>query len=324
MGSGTLLFFALVFAAVFLLTIGLVVPAFGEAGRTRRILKARLRQIDAEAEEGEVASLLREKYLKDLPPLARRLEQIPAMETLGLYIEQSGHSIMAHRFVLLSAVLAGVGLVTGWLLSRTLLIGLVGAVVVGSIPYLKIMRDRSLRFARFDEQLPDAMDVMKRALRAGHPFNACVKLVADDMPDPIAGEFRQTFADMNYGNDVRRALLGLLRRMPSVTLMGVVTAVLVQRETGGNLAEIFERIAHVVRGRFRFQRKVRTLSAEGRLSAWILTLVPVALFGVVWVTTPTYLPVLLEDETGRKMLVFCGVMAVLGVLWMRKIIRIEV
>jgi tight adherence protein B len=324
MTSGAFLFIGLVFAAVFLLAVGLVVPAFGEGGRARRLMKARLKQIDAESEQGEVASLLRAKYLRELPPLARQLEQMPAMEDLALVIEQSGHTILAHRFVLLAAILAAVGLVTGWLLTRTLLFGLAGAIIGGAIPFLKIQRDRMQRFARFDEQLPDAMDVMKRALRAGHPFNACVKLVADDMPEPIAGEFRETFADINYGSDLRRALLGLLRRMPSITLMGVVTAVLVQRETGGNLAEIFERISMVVRGRFRFQRKVRTLSAEGRLSAWILMLVPVVLFAVVWVTSPTYLPVLLENETGRKMLVFCGIMAVLGVLWMRKIIRIEV
>ena len=144
------------------------------------------------------------------------------------------------------------------------------------------------------------------------------------MSDPIAREFQLTFADINYGNDVRRAILGLLLRVPSVSMMAVVTAVLVQKETGGNLAEIFEKISHVIRGRFRFNRKVRTLSAEGRLSAWILALVPLALFAVIWITTPSYLPVLLEHPMGQKLLIFAGVMAVLGIIWMRKVIRIEV
>jgi tight adherence protein B len=165
--------------------------------------------------------------------------------------------------------------------------------------------------------------VMKRALRAGHPFNACLKLVADDMDAPIAREFELTFADVNYGNDVRRALLGMLLRVPSTNLMAVVTAVLIQKETGGNLAEIFERISQVIRSRFRFGRKVRTLSAEGRLSAWILALVPIILFGVIWITSPKYLPPMLVHPTGQKMIVFAGVMMVVGVLWMRRIIRID-
>jgi tight adherence protein B len=164
---------------------------------------------------------------------------------------------------------------------------------------------------------------MKRALRAGHPFNSCIKLVAEDMDAPIAGEFELTFADVNYGSDVRRALLGMLLRVPSSNLMAVVTAVLIQKETGGNLAEIFERISQVIRSRFRFGRKVTTLSAEGRLSAWILSLVPIILFGVLWITTPAYLPPLLESPAGQKMLIFGGVMLVVAVFWMRKIIRID-
>jgi len=179
------------------------------------------------------------------------------------------------------------------------------------------------RVGKFEEQLPDAVDVMKRALRAGHPFNSCLKLVAEDMDEPISREFELTFADVNYGNDLRRALLGLLLRVPSTSLMAVVTAVLIQKETGGNLAEIFESISQVIRSRFRFGRRVRTLSAEGRLSAWILTLVPILLFGVLWLTTPAYLPPLLESPTGQKMIAFAVIMMVVAVFWMRKIIRID-
>ena len=193
----------------------------------------------------------------------------------------------------------------------------------GSAPFVYIFRLRRARLEKFEEQLPDAVDVMKRALRAGHPFNACIKLVAEDMDAPISREFELTFADVNYGNDVRRALLGMLLRVPSGNLMAVVTAVLIQKETGGNLAEIFERIALVIRSRFRFGRRVRTLSAEGRMSAWILTLVPIILFGVLWITTPSYLPPLLENPTGQKMLIFAVVMMVVAVFWMRKIIRID-
>ena len=177
---------------------------------------------------------------------------------------------------------------------------------------------------KFEEQLPDAIDSMKRALRAGHPFSAAIKLVSEDMDDPVAREFELTFADINYGNDMRRAMLGLLQRMPSVTVMALVTSVLVQKETGGNLAEILEQISRVIRSRFRFQRKVRTLSAEGRLSAWILAMVPFVLFVVISFTTPTYLPVLLEDPIGRKLIGVGFTLGVIGIYWIRNVIRVDV
>lgn len=324
MSAGLMIFLGLVFGAVLLLAQGLIVPVFGENAKTRRLLQKRLRDVQAELGQSELGSLLREKYLKQLSPLERRLESLPMMQSLAHYIEQAGHSILAHRLVLLAAGLAAIGAAIGWSTSRLILPALLGVAAGFAAPFLKISRDRRKRLELLDEQLPDAIDVMKRALRAGHPFNSALRLVAEDMGDPIAREFQETFADINYGNDVRRALLGLLLRVPSVSMMAVITAILVQKETGGNLAEIFERISGVIRGRFRFQRKVRTLSAEGRLSAWILALVPLVLFAVIWVTTPAYLPVLLEHPTGKKLLIFGVVMGVIGVFWMRRIIRIEV
>ncbi|HKZ73621.1 MAG TPA: type II secretion system F family protein [Steroidobacteraceae bacterium] len=324
MSTGLMIFLGLVFACVFLLAQGLIVPVFGESAKTRRLLQQRLRKIEAENEQGELTSLIRDKYLKKLSPTERWLESLPVMERLAQLIEQSGNSILAHRLVALAVFLALVGGAVGWSVSRLLAAALGVAAAAFAVPFLKITRDRKKRFEKLDEQLPDAIDVMKRAIRAGHPFNSALRLVAEDMSEPIAREFQLTFADINYGNDVRRALLGLLLRVPSVSMMAVVTAVLVQKETGGNLAEIFERISSVIRGRFRFSRKVRTLSAEGRLSAWILALVPLGLFAVIWVTTPSYLPVLLDHPLGQKLLIFGGVMTVIGIFWMRKIIRIEV
>jgi tight adherence protein B len=212
----------------------------------------------------------------------------------------------------------------GWAFSRMAWVMLASLGIGFALPFLKLMNERKKRLAKIDEQLPDAVDVMKRALRAGHPFSSAVRLVAEDMSNPIAQEFQTTFADLNYGNDVRRALLGLLVRAPSVSMMAVITSVLVQKETGGNLAEIFDQISRVIRSRFRFGRKVRTLSAEGRMSAWILTLTPIVLFAIIWVTSPSYLPVLLDHPLGRKLLMFAGFMGIVGILWMRKIIRIEV
>ncbi len=323
MSGGIVIFLALLGGAVFLLSQVLIVPAFGTDARTKKLLRRKLREIDAVDAQGEVASLLRQKYLRELSPLARRLEDTPLMESLGRVIEQSGRTILAHRLVAMAAVIAVAAFILAMVMLGNPLVALMAFLAGGAAPFVFIFRERRARLEKFEEQLPDAVDVMKRALRAGHPFNACIKLVAQDMDAPIAREFELTFADVNYGNDLRRALLGMLLRVPSSNLMAVVTAVLIQKETGGNLAEIFERISQVIRSRFRFGRRVRTLSAEGRMSAWVLSLVPIILFGVIWITSPEYLPPLLEHPIGQKMLGFACVMMMLGVLWMRKIIRID-
>jgi tight adherence protein B len=322
--NGILIFIGMVFAAVFLLAQGMIIPVFGESRQTRKRLKRRLEEIEQGGAQQAINSLLREKYLRELSPLARRIESLAMMESLARMIDQAGHNMLAHRVVLLSAALAVAGAVVAWTLTRMPLMALVAGIAAGYVPFLKISRDRGVRMGRIEEQLPDAVDVMRRALQAGHPFNAALRLVSEDMEEPIAREFELTFADMNYGNDVRRAMLGLLARVPSVTVMSLVTSVLVQRETGGNLAEILEQIAKVVRGRFRFQRRVKTLSAEGRMSAWVLAMVPLILFAAMWFVNPDYLPMLLEDPTGQKLAGFAFVWGAIGIYFISRIIRIEV
>jgi tight adherence protein B len=211
-----------------------------------------------------------------------------------------------------------------WLFFHLTMVSFAAAVAGFWLPYLRISMTRRRRLDKIEEQLPDAIDMVRRALKAGHPFSAALKLVAEDMSQPIAGEFELAFADLNFGNDLRRAMLGLLSRVPSVTVMAIVTSVLVQKESGGNLAEILEQIAKVIRSRFRFGRKVRTLSAEGRMSAWVLAMIPLGLFAMLSISSPTYLPVLLKHPMGIKMIEAAGILEVIGILWIRRIIRIQV
>jgi len=324
MSDGVMIFIGMVFVAVALLSQGLIVPVFGESRQMRKKLQSRLSEIEADSGEEPSSSLLRAKYLRDLSPLERQLEEFPAMQYLARVIAQGGHKFLAYRVTLLSITLAVVTSIITWTMTRSFFISAGFFAIGGMLPIIKIFRDRTSRFQKFEEQLPDAIDMVKRALRAGHPFSGAIKLVADEMDEPVAGEFGTTFADINYGNDARRAMLGLLQRVPSVTVMALVTSILVQRETGGNLAEILERIAAVVRGRFKLQRKVKTLSAEGRMSAWILALVPLFLFAVIWVTSPEYLPMLLEEEAGKKMIIYGTVSGIIGIFWVGRVIRIEV
>jgi len=324
MSNGMMIFVAMIFVTVFLLAQGLVVPVFGESAKARKRLLKKLDQIHSATEGDAYSSILREKYLRRLNPWERQLESLPAMESLAATIEQAGKKFLAYRVVLLS-VLLGIGAaVLAWATTRMAIAPVIAGAIGAYLPFMVISRCRAKRMAMIEEQIPDAIDTMSRALRAGHPFNATLKMIAEDLDEPIAGEFDLTFGDINYGNDLRRAMLGLLSRVPSVTMMALVTSVLVQKETGGNLAEILKQISGVVRGRFKLYRKVKTLSAEGRMSAWVLALVPLFLFALISVTTPDYLPILVDDPRGQKMLVYGMISGVLGILWIRRILRIEV
>jgi tight adherence protein B len=319
-----LAFLGMVFTAVFLLSQGLVVPVFGEAGKVRKRIRSRLHVLERASNLPNMQTVLRQKYLKRLSPWAARLEQLPAMEDLAQMIEQAGHSYRAYRVVLLGLVLALLAASLMWLFSQLWWLALAVGGLAFWLPLLKISSDRNRRFAQFEEGLPDALDAMCRALRAGHPFNETLQLVAEEHKGPVAHEFGLTFADINYGNDVRRAMLGLLERMPSMTVMMLVTSVLIHRDTGGNLTEVLERLSSLIRGRFRFQRKVKTLSAEGRMSGWILVAVPFVLAAAIVLSSPTYLPLLLQEPLGRKLVMAAFVAMLLGIAWIRKIIRIEV
>lgn len=324
MSDGMIFFVVLVFATVFLLVQGLGTPVFGESAQARKRLKKKLSDIESANEEEAYSSILREKYLRKLAPWERQLERIPKMEALAAFIEQSGSKYLSYRVVTLSIVLAVVAALTAWIVLRIWYAPIIAAIVAAYLPFMKISSDRKTRMAAFEEQLPDAIDTMARALRAGHPFPAALKMIGDEFDDPVAHEFGLTFGDINYGNDVRRAMLGLLGRIPTVTVMALVTAVLVQKESGGNLAEILQRISSVIRGRFKLNRKVITLSAEGRMSAWVLAMVPLVLFVVLMITSPDYLPALVDDARGQKMIVGSMVSAAIGIFWIKKILRIEV
>jgi tight adherence protein B len=321
--EGLFIFLGMIFIAVFLLTQGMAVPVFGEGGKMRKRLKERLGEIEAQ-EDDAVSSLLRDKNLGKLSPLERQLEALAPMEHLSRVIQQSGHHILAYRLTLLALGLGLASMAIVWTLTNSVIYAPFGFFAGLLAPFMKVFSDRKKRVDAFEVQLPDAIDSMRRALRAGHPFSASLKLVAQDMDDPVAHEMELTFADINYGNGVRRAMLGLLQRMPSMTVMALVTAVLIQKETGGNLAEILDQISRVIRSRFKFYRRVKTLSAEGRMSAWILAMIPFVLFAAISVTSPDYLPRLIENPVGKQVIAAGAVMGVIGLIWIRRIIRVEV
>lgn len=324
MENTPIVFLIMISVAVFLLVYNLMVPVFGAERKAAKRLKKRLQRIATQENRTSAAQMLRDKYLRNLSPVERMLETLPGMDQLALLIEQSGRNIPAHRLILLSIAMSIAGGAFAWYSTNNYLVGIIAGVLLAAIPFLKINMDRSKRLAKFEEQLPEAMDIMVRALKAGHPFTGTLKLVAEEMDEPISAEFGITFADINYGLEVKQSFLNLLERVPNITLMTVVTAVIVQKETGGNLAETLANISSIVRSRFRFQRKVRTLSAEGRMSAWVLVLIPFVLFVGLMVTSPNYLTDLITKPEGLKLISIAFVMIIIGIFWLRRIIRIDI
>jgi tight adherence protein B len=319
-----LIFLALVFGAVFLLTQSIVVPTFGSGRQESRRLKQRLGILADEHQAEQQISLVRDKYFKQLSPFEKRLESLPAMKRLVIFIERAGHDFPAYRLVLCCLLLGLFGGWVGWFFSHQEGLIPIGIFILGGLPVMKLKFDLAKRFAKFEEQLPEALDVMTRALRAGYPFNETLHLVATEMDDPIAREFHITFDEINFGVDMRWALNSLVGRTPSMSLMAIVTTVLVQRETGGNLAETFENIGRLIRARFKFQRRVLTLTAEARMSAWVLVMVPFFLFAGISFINPDYVANLTTDPMGRK-IIFAGIgLMILGNLWIRKLIAMEI
>jgi tight adherence protein B len=205
-----------------------------------------------------------------------------------------------------------------------MLLTLALAVLFALLPLGLVQRSRSKRIALLEQQLPEAADLISRALRAGHSFPSSLGMVAEELANPLGGEFRITFDEISYGVSMNDALKNMVARVPVMDLRYFVIAVLIQREAGGNLSEILDNISQIIRERMKLLSKVKVLSAEGRLSAWILGVLPFALAGVIMLINPVFFMGLIEDSAGVKMIGVSLVSMLLGIVWMRKIIRIHV
>lgn len=315
------LLLALVFGAVVALVMA-VTAVVGSAGAQR--LRTRLLALrDVEGEDAS-GSVIRARYLRQLPPWERFLEQLPGMDVLTRMVEQAGRTIPGYRVAVIGLALGIVAGVAASVLAKSALIGLIVGGLATVLPVVKLRMDRAKRLARFEEQLPDALDLMSRSLRAGNPLLESFKFVAEEMHPPLSVDFDHAWSNINYGVSLKASLLDLLDRCPSVSLRAMVTAILVQRETGGNLAEVLDKIIGVLRARARFQRRLRALTAEGRMSAIVLITLPFGLAGLLAITSPTYLPMMFADPLGVKLVMTSLIMMALGIFWVSRAVKIRV
>jgi len=273
--------------------------------------------------EAQVRALLRDQSLSTIPLLDRILGGFPKLADLQLLLRQSGVKINLGVLVLLCGTLAALGLLAGAVAGRMVLALILAAVgVYLPIMWLKIMRKR--RLGAFEEQFPEAIELMARALRAGHSFTSAMSMVSEELEDPVATEFAQVFEDYSFGRPLGDALDNLVHRIGLQDVKFFATAVMLQRETGGNLTEILDNMGYIIRERFRLMRQVKALSAEGRLSAFILCLMPPALLLVLMAVSPGYIQMLFDHPTGNMLLYIGGTFQLLGIVVVRRLVTLKV
>jgi tight adherence protein B len=317
----------LAFLAVAALTVGLAVLAeFIAAQRRGRQVERQLQRLDTEGLESiapGAGSVFRGAAAADSQWVQQLSARVPHLADVRHTLEQADLGWTVQTYLTLSAGLA-VALGTGtYLAAGRLLFALPAAAVGALLPKLYVGHKRTQRMRRFEELFPETIDLLGRAIRAGHPFSSGIKMVGEEMAEPVAGEFRRVFEEQRFGLPIEDTLSALADRVPLIDVRIFVTALLIQREVGGNLAEILDNLSSIIRQRFTLQRQVRTLTAEGRLSMYVLTALPIGVGGFIYFSNPDYVGVLFHHPMGRFMVGAAIAGQIVGYLWMRKITNIE-
>jgi len=319
------LFVVVGFVAVVLLIEGLYVYWSDTKSPEVRRVEQRLRAISAGGRtDPDDLKLLKQRLLSNSPGMQKMLLRLPRAQQLDRLMQQAGDNNTVSHLLTISAILGLAGLLLSLLLRWPWYTTLGVALLLALLPLFWLFRRRNKRMHQIEAQLPDAMDLISRALRAGHAFPSALAMVGSEAPDPIASEFRITSDEISFGVSVDNALNNMASRIPSPDMSYFVMAVIIQRETGGNLGELLGNLAELVRERFKLFAKVRVLAAEGKLSAYILTGLPFCVAAVINVMNPEYLSVLFTDPAGISVVYGALVMMVVGIFIMWRIVDIKV
>ena len=316
--------------SVFVFCLFAVLFAYLLATRGSDAKRARLQQRLSEAllhsahtEDVEIL-LARQELMSEIPALNRALLQVQVATRLKRVLDQADLQITITRLLMFSAMAGVLAGLAASMLTYSLVIIISSGLLGGVIPFVHVFWKRKKRFDKFLEHLPDALELMSRALSAGHAFSEALHMVSIEMPEPISKEFRKTYEEQNFGLSLKLALENLTHRMPLLDLRLCVTAVLIQRETGGNLAEILEKVAHTIRERFRIMGDLKTLTTSSRLSAWLLCGLPIGVAVAVTAMNPEYMSILWKDPRGHKLIYLAVALQISGMLIVRKILRIKI
>jgi tight adherence protein B len=307
-----------IFFAIWMLTSG---------DNKQEVVRRRMEAVRKAERRGDVSTTLklaRDEMLSSVPIVHRMMLHWSWSVRLQESISQAGLTMKAGKLVLMSACIGlGTWLVVG-LFYPQFPVAIIFGLFAGAAPFGVVSYLRQKRMRAFEERFPEALDLLGRAVRAGHAFTTGLEMIAKESPEPIASEFRTTFEEQNFGLPLRDALLNMTERIPSIDVRFFVTALLIQKETGGNLAEILDGLASVIRDRFRIYREVKVRTAQGRLTAGILIALPIFMMIILSTLNPTYMRVLYEDPKGPVILTVAGAMQIIGSVMLWKIIHIEV
>ena len=287
-------------------------------------IRKRLRRSVTEESGNQGADIYKKRVLSDMPFLNRILYSLPVIERLQLTMNQANLKYTLGFFILLSMALGLMAYMICSILTGNAPLSFLALIVSAGLPVFYVRSKKKQRMAKFEKQFPEALSLIARALRAGHAFASGMKLASEEFGDPLGPEFEETLDEINFGVSVADALKNLARRVDCPDLRFFVVSVNLQRETGGNLAEIIEGLAHLIRERFKFRGKVRVLSAEGRLSATILLVLPFVLFAGIFIANPKYISTLIDDPLGRYLMGVSGFMMIIGTFLIKRIIKVEV
>jgi tight adherence protein B len=316
----------------FLFGVAIVMGGYVAASRlpgrlAQRRLDERLLEVTRpiEPEKDDTPSkLVKEITTGPLPGLDRLVGETTKGSALARWIEQSGVRTSVSGILFIALIAAALMALMAVFITRAPWGYAIGAAVGFTLPFLVLRFKRRRRFNTFEEQFPEALDLIARALKAGHAFATGLKMVADEVAEPVGPEFRKTFDEQNFGLPLKDALDNLTQRIPLLDVRFFATAVMIQRETGGNLSEILENLAHVVRERFKILRQVRVYTAHGRLTGYVLVALPAFLGVALMFINPDHMNLLFRERMGQQMIVAAIVMQTVGYLWIQRVIKIEV
>lgn len=312
-----------VFAVVALLLTATGTGASQQTKRTLIVLDAAL-SADAKKSSDPIVDVRKEELLSAVPMLNRILLKMELAPRIRHLLYQANVKWTAGGLILMSVACFVIPLYVVHLKTGLFLPALIIGIFLGCVPMGYVLFKRRSRFAKFEKGLPEAIDLMVNAMRAGHSLNSSLDLVAHEVPDPIGTEFRICFEEQNYGLELSTAMHNLLDRVPLQDMKMIVTAILIQKESGGNLAEVLDKVAYVIRERFRLKRQVRTHTAQGRMTGWVLTLLPIVLGFFLYLINPKDMSLLWTTSIGIKLLYIAGAMTIVGGLIIRKIVNMEV
>lgn len=299
------------------------VTAFREWRLRKDALGSMAREGQGRRDAGTPASVVRATSDMEDGFMGFLAERIPQIWDLHHLLIQSGLGWSVGQFLARVSVVATVTAVTLLLTSDSPAIALLTAVLLALVPYYYVRWKKTRRTLRLEAQLPDAIDLIARAVRAGHPLSAGLRMASEEVPEPLATEFRITFEEQRFGLPFEEALLGLGDRVEVVDVRILITAILVQREVGGNLSEILETIAETMRARFTLKRQVRVYTAQGRMSGYTLAALPILVGLLITIINPEYMHTLYYEPLGQALLGSAGALQIMGFLWIRRIVDVR-